>query len=360
MEKKRIKVLIVEDSPSVQDLLIYILNSDPEIEIIGTAYTGKRAITFLERNKPDIITMDISMPEMDGLEATRIIMETNPVPILIVTASWSPSDITLSLQATEAGALTILEKPRGIGHPDHNRMALELVKTVKLMSKVKVIKRWARARRERKKVELPPSVLKLELIKEEIKLIAFGASTGGPPAIQKILNLLPKNLPVPILIVQHITKGFLKGFVEWLNDTTHHNVHIATNYENPKQGNVYVAPNGFQMGVKMGGKLVLRKDEPENNLCPSVSYLFSSVAEIFRENAIGVLLTGMGKDGAYELKMMKDQGAITIAQSKESSVINGMPGTAVKLGAAKYILSPEQIAGTIEQIVKRGSHSRNK
>ncbi len=360
MEKKKIKVLIVEDSPSVQDLIIYILNSDPEIEVIGTAYTGKRAITFLEHNKPDIITMDISMPEMDGLEATRIIMETNPVPILIVTASWSPSDITLSYQATEAGALAMLEKPRGIGHPDHNRMALELVKTVKLMSKVKVVRRWARARREPGKAKLPPSVPKPGQIKAEIKLVAIGASTGGPPALQKILSLLPKNLPVPILIVQHITKGFLKGLVEWLNETTHHNVHIAANNENPKQGNVYVAPNGYQMGVKSGGILVLRKDDPEYNLCPSVSYLFRSVAEVFRENAIGVLLTGMGKDGAYELKMMKDHGAITIAQSEESSVIYGMPGTAVKLGAVKYILSLEQIAGTIELILKRRNSSRNK
>lgn len=359
MNPKKIKVLIVEDSPSVQDLLIYILNSDPEIEIIGTAYTGKRAIKFLERNKPDIITMDIDMPEMGGLEATRIIMETNPVPILIVTASWSPSDVKATYQATEAGALTMLEKPRGIGHPDHNRMALELVKTVKLMSKVKVVRRWARAQREPKEVILPPSVPKPKHLKADIKLVAIGASTGGPPALQKILSLLPKNLPVPILIVQHITQGFLKGFVEWLNNTTDYPIHIAANNENPKQGNVYLAPNGFQMGVTKSGKLVLRKDDPEYNLCPSVSYLFRSVAEVLREKAIGVLLTGMGKDGAYELKIMKDHGAITIAQSEESSVIFGMPGTAVKLGAAKYILSPEQIAGTIEQIVKRSS-SRNK
>ena len=353
MYTNKIKVLIVEDSPSVQDLLIYILGSDPEIEIIGTAYTGKRAIKFLERNKPDIITMDIDMPEMDGLEATRIIMETNPVPILIVTASWSPSEVKAMYQATEAGALAVLEKPRGIGHPDHNRMALELVKTVKLMSKVKVVRRWGRARREPKTVKLSPSISEKKLIKAEIKFIAIGASTGGPPVLKQILSLLPKNLPVPILIVQHIAKGFLKGFVEWLNDTTGHNVHIASNNENPKQGNVYLAPHGFQMGVTKSGKLVLKKNGPEYNLCPSVSYLFSSVAEVFRENAIGVLLTGMGKDGAYELKMMKDHGAITIAQSKESSVINGMPGTAVKLGAAKYVLSPEQIAGTIELIVKR-------
>ena len=351
--EKKIKVLIVEDSPSVQDLLIYILNSDPEIEVIGTAYTGKRAIKFLEHNKPDIITMDMDMPEMNGLEATRIIMETKPVPILIVTASWLPSDVKATYQATEAGALAMLEKPRGIGHPDHNRMAIEFVKMVKLMSEVKVVKRRARAQRKPVKVKLPPSIPKPEQIKTNVKLIAVGASTGGPPALQKILSLLPKNLPVPVLIVQHIAKGFLKGFVEWLNDTTGYNVHIAANNEDPKQGNVYVAPNGYQMGVKMGGKLVVRKDEPENNLCPSVSYLFRSVAEVFKENAIGVLLTGMGKGGAYELKIMKDHGAITIAQSEESSVIYGMPGEAVKLGAAKYILSPEQIAGTIEQIVKR-------
>ena len=353
MEPNKIKVLIVDDSPSVQDLLIYILTSDPGIEVIGTAYTGKRAIKFLERNKPDIITMDMDMPEMNGLDATRIIMETNPVPILIVTASWSPSDVKSTYKATEAGALAIMEKPRGIGHPDHNMMALELVQTVKLMSKIKVVKRWPETRREPIKVKVPPSIPKPEQIKADIKLVAIGASTGGPLALQKILSLLPKNLPVPILIVQHVAKGFLKGLVEWLSETTGHNVHIASNNENPKQGNVYVAPNGFQMGVKIGGKLVLRKDMPEYNLCPSVSYLFHSVAEVFRENAIGVLLTGMGKDGAYELKQMKDHGAVTIAQNKESSVINGMPGTAVKLGAAKYILSPEQIAGTIEQLVRR-------
>jgi two-component system chemotaxis response regulator CheB len=350
--EKKIKVLIVEDSPSVQDLLIYILTSDPEIEVIGTAYTGKRAIKFMERNKPDIITMDMDMPEMNGMEATRIIMKTKPVPIIIVTASWSPSDVKSTYKATEAGALDIMEKPRGIGHPDHNRMALELVQTVKLMSKVKVVKRWTETSREPERVKVSPSIIKPEKIKADIKLVAIGASTGGPIAIQKILCLLPKNLPVPILVVQHIAKGFLKGLVEWLSETTGHNVHVAADNENPKQGNVYVAPNGFQMGVKTGGKLVLKKDGTENNLCPSVSYLFRSVAEVFRENAIGVLLTGMGKDGAYELKMMKDHGAVTIAQNKESSVINGMPGTAVKLGAAKYILSPEQIAGTIEQLVR--------
>lgn len=350
--ERKIKVLIVEDSPSVQDLLIYILTSDPEIEVIGTAYTGKRAIKFMERNKPDIITMDMDMPEMNGMEATRIIMETKPVPIIIVTASWSPSDVKSTYKATEAGALDIMEKPRGIGHPDHNRMALELVQTVKLMSKVKVVKRWTETSREPERVKVSPPIIKPEKIKADIKLVAIGASTGGPIALQKILCLLPKNLPVPILIVQHIAKGFLKGLVEWLSETTGHNVHVAADNENPKQGNVYVAPNGFQMGVKIGGKLVLKKDGTENNLCPSVSYLFRSVAEVFRENAIGVLLTGMGKDGAYELKMMKDHGAVTIAQNKESSVINGMPGTAVKLGAAKYILSPEQIAGTIEQLVR--------
>lgn len=353
MEHEKIKVLIVEDSPSVQDLLIYIFNNDPDIEVIGTALTGKRALKFLEHQKPDIITMDMDMPEMNGLEATRIIMQTDPVPILIVTASWSPSDVSLTLEATEAGALAMMEKPRGIGHPDHLRMATELIKTVKLMSKVKVVKRWARARREPKTVKLPPSVLKPELIKAEIKLVAIGASTGGPPTLQKILSLIPKNLPVPILIVQHIADGFLKGFVEWLNDTTNQSVHIAANNENPKQGNVYLAPNGFQMGVTKSGKLVLKKNGPEYNLCPSVSYLFRSVAEVYKENAIGVLLTGMGKDGAFELKMMRDNGAITIAQDEKSSVIFGMPGEAVKLGAAKYILSPEQIAGTIEQILKR-------
>jgi len=347
---KKIKVLCVDDSPSVLDLLRHILNSDPQIEVIGTALTGKRALTFLENNKPDLICMDMNMPEMDGLETTRIIMETDPVPIIIVSASWSPSEVTDTMKALEAGAIALLETPRGIGHPEHNRMAIELITTVKNLWQVKLITRRPTLRKSKEgPVPLQPA-LKYE--KAEIKLVAIGASTGGPPAIHTILSELPKNLNVPVLIVQHIADGFMEGFKEWLAKSTGQKVSVAAGREKLSPGQFYLAPNKFQMGVTNSGIIHLGDCDPASFICPSASYLFKSVAENYGKNAIGVLLTGMGKDGAVELKMMKEKGAVTIAQDEASSVIYGMPGEAHKIGAAKYNLSPVAIAQTIARLVK--------
>ena len=349
-EKQKIKVLVVDDSPSVLDLLTYILNSDPKIEVIGTALTGKRALKFLESNKPDVITMDMAMPEMDGLEATRIIMESDPIPIIIVSASWSPSEVSDTYRALEAGAVSIMAKPRGIGHPDHNWMAIELISAVKTMSEVKLVRRWSK--KQKGKEEPVEEVPGKEYKKTEIKVIAMGASTGGPPVIHTILSRLPKNLPVPMLIVQHIARGFLEGFKDWLVKSTGYPIHVATNREKLIPGLCYIAPSDFQMEVTANGAIQLNNCDPASILCPSVSCLFQSVAESYGENAMGILLTGMGKDGARELKLMRDKGAITIAQDEISSIIYGMPGEAAKIGAAQYMLSPEQIVEIIIKLTK--------
>jgi two-component system chemotaxis response regulator CheB len=351
-EKQKIKVLVVDDSPSVLDLISYILNSDPQIEVIGTALTGKRALEFLKSNKPDIITMDMAMPEMDGLEATRTIMETNPIPIIIVSASWSPSEVSDTYRALEAGAISIMEKPRGIGHPNHNKMAIELINAVKTMSEIKLVRRWAKRKGE--KEEPLTGISEKEYEKSDIRIIAIGASTGGPPVIHDILSQIPKNLSIPILLVQHIARGFLEGFKNWLVKSTGFPVSIPVNREKIIPGHCYIAPNDFQMGVTHKGTIELSNSDTVTILCPSVSFLFQSIAETYGKNAMGILLTGMGKDGARELKMMRDKGAITIAQDESSSVIYGMPGKAVEIGAAKYILSPEQIAETITKLVKTG------
>jgi two-component system chemotaxis response regulator CheB len=344
-EKQKIKVLCVDDSPSVLDLLTYILHTDPQIEVIGTALTGKRAVEFLKEKTPDLVTMDMAMPEMDGLEATRIIMETNPIPIIIVSASWSPSEVGDTYRALEAGAISVIGKPRGIGHPDHNRMAMELIAEIKTMAYVKVVRRWPK--KEKLLIVTEP-----EIKKADIKIVVIGASTGGPAVICSILSDLSKNLPVPILIVQHIARGFLEGFKDWLAKSTGYPVYIATNMEKMIPGHCYLAPNDFQMGVTAAGTIKLSNSDPVTILCPSVSYLFQSVADIYGKNAMGVLLTGMGKDGARELKMMRDKGAVTIAQDEASSVIYGMPKEAVEMGGATYVLPPPAIAQTIAQLVK--------
>lgn len=195
-----------------------------------------------------------------------------------------------------------------------------------------------------------PLVEKVAKVPAKIRVIALGASTGGPPVLQTILAMLSKDFPLPILIVQHIASGFTVSFVEWLAQTSALPVHVASQGEFMLPGHVYVAPDECQMKVDRSGKIVLTQDAPENGLRPSVSYLFRSLATVYSSNAVAGLLTGMGRDGADELLLLKDKGAITFAQDKESSVVHGMPGEAIKLDAATYILAPDKIAAVLASL----------
>lgn len=356
-----IKVLIVEDSPVVQELLIHILTSDPEIEVTGTAGNGEEALEFLRYNRPDIITMDIVMPGMNGFEVTRRIMETDPLPIVILSASWNPSEVEKSFHAIEAGAVTALEKPTGLRYPNYNETARELIQTVKLMSEVKVVRRLpdlrykSRLRQTGAGFDLEPLAavpahsrdIGFKQLASDINVVAIGASTGGPQALQVILSGLSKDFAPPILIVQHIAAGFVEGFVNWLNQSSAIPVQLASHGEPILSGHAYVAPDGFHMGVLRGNHILLSKAEPENFIRPSASYLFRSIAKVFGKHSLCILLTGMGKDGAKELRLLKKMGAITIAQDKESSVVHGMPGEAIKLNAAMYVLSPGEIVAKL-------------
>jgi two-component system chemotaxis response regulator CheB len=219
---------------------------------------------------------------------------------------------------------------------------------VKLMSEVKVVKRWSRMRPVETLPASPTSSgFQCRPVQTQIRLVAIGASAGGPPALRTILAGLPEDFAVPILIVQHIAAGFTVGLVEWLVQSSKLPVHLPTHGELVLPGHVYVAPDQLQMAISKEGRIYLRADEPENGLRPSVSYLFRSVAQAYGPSAVGVLLTGMGKDGAWELKLMKEQGALTIAQDRSSSVVHGMPGEAIRLDGASYVLSPEQIHMTL-------------
>lgn len=336
-----IKVLVVDDSPAIRELMIYILSSDDDIQIIGTANSGENAIKFIEKNKPDIITMNIRMPGMNGFETTRRIMEINPVPIVIVTGLFNSQDIDKTFQAMEAGAVSVLEKPVGITDVDFNKVSQEIINRVKLMSEIKVVRR----KTVYKKVKQDFSICtKLDSVLPKIKIVAIGVSTGGPSVLQTIFSKLPSNIKIPILVVQHITPGFIKGLVDWLSEVTKYPIHIAQQGERALPGHIYFAPDGFHMEIRANGHIFLSETEKENGSRPAVSCLFRSVADYYGENSMGILLTGMGKDGAKELKLLKDKRAITIVQDRETSTIYGMPGEAVKLGAATYVLSPEKIA----------------
>jgi len=348
MNKDKINVFVVEDSPVVQMLMTHLLDNDPQLHVMGTANNGQEAVDFCAGQKPDVILMDVHMPKMDGYEATRRIMETQPVPIVISSATMTNAEVGATFHALEAGAVAFIEKPVGLNTPGFDQMVQKLLQTVKLMAEVKVVKRWARDRRAvaRPVEEVPRRA-------EAIQVVAIGASTGGPPVIQTILKGLTKDYPVPILVVQHIAAGFLGGMVDWLRQTTPLPVQLAVHGVTALPGNVYLAPDGFHMGLLPGGRILLSKDAPENGLRPAVSFLFRSVANVCGGRAVGVILTGMGRDGADELKLLKDKGAVTIAQDAETSVIHGMPGEAIKLGAALYTLPPEQIAAMLVTVVNR-------
>ncbi len=344
-----IKVFVVEDSPVSRQLIVHILEGDPGVKVMGTATNGQEALDFLAHNKPDIITMDIHMPLLDGFETTRRIMETRPVPIVMVSANLQPAELALAFRAMEAGAVGAVEKPRGIGHPDHETMATRLVQTVKALSEVRVVRRWARhplqgaVKMEAKASSVP------------LKIVAIGASTGGPPVLQTILSGLDKNFPVPIVIVQHIAAGFSQGLADWLTKSTGFRVTIAQAGETLAAGHAYVAPDGAHLGVNRENRVVLSASPPEHAVRPAVSHLFRSVAGAFGVSATAVLLTGMGRDGAAELKLLKDTGAITFAQDKETSVVHGMPGEAIQLGGATYVLPPERIAAMLNGLAHKGA-----
>lgn len=344
MEKK-IKVLIAEDSPVVQLLLVHVLNADPDIQIIGTVPDGQAAVEFVQRQRPDVVLMDIHMPRMDGFEATRQIMRQQPLPIVICSATMKTSEVENTFLALEAGAIAAVDKPVGIGHPNFSAMVETVLRTIKEMAAVHITRHPTRHGEAQRPA--PPRA------RTDIRLVVIGASTGGPPVLHEILSGLPADFGLPILIVQHIAVGFLDGMVEWLRKSTGHDVRIAAHNELPQPGRVYVAPDQLHMGLLPSGRILLSQDPPENGLRPAVSFLFRTAAAEYGAAVAGILLTGMGRDGAEELKRLRETGALTIAQDKDSCVVHGMAGEAIKLGAAAHVLPPAQIASTLASLQKR-------
>jgi two-component system chemotaxis response regulator CheB len=342
-----VRVLVADDSAITREMFALALESDPGLQVIASVRDGAEAVERTARLRPDVVLMDIHMPRMDGYTATRHIMEETPTPVVLVTSTYSSADVAMSLQALDAGALTVVEKPAGFDHPAHVESVRRLVNTVRLMAEVKVVHRWPRAPRPggAGPVEASPGVPPLQgAMAARVRILALGASTGGPGALAQLLGQVGESLNVPILVAQHIAPGFVQGLATWLASTTRLDVRLAVEGEAVRPGTVYLASDEAHLGVTPAGTIHLSKEREEIGFFPSATHLFRTVARAYGRQAIGVLLTGMGKDGAAGLLEMRAAGAVTIAQDQETSVVYGMPGEAVRIGAATYVLAPDRIA----------------
>lgn len=341
----RLGVLLADDSATARAMMRSILESEGDIRVVGEAKNGIEAVEMTRQLEPDIVLMDVHMPLMDGIDATKEIMARAPTPILIVSAV-SQRDVDLSLSATQAGALLALPKPDSPTSPRFEEQRAELLSMVRALSQVKVVRRWIDERRSRPRVPPQPS--------DRVEVIAIAASTGGPAALRTVLAGLPSRIGVPIVVVQHIARDFTAGFAHWLGEGLPLRVRLARRDEHMEPGVVYVAPDNAHTGVSARNTIALSDDPPIGGFRPSATFLFRSVARAFGATGLGVVLTGMGSDGVDGLVDLKRAGGYVIGQNEESSIVYGMAQEAARAGAVDEMLPLDRIAPRLVELVREG------
>lgn len=350
---RKIRVLIVDDSAFMRKVIGDILARDERIEVIGTARNGRDALKKINVHHPDVVTLDVEMPVMDGLMTLEQIMLNHPLPVLMISSSTTEG-AKKTLQAISMGAVDFISKPSGPISLDIHRLQDEIISKV-------ITAAQANIKKADKHIHLKYD--KLVVQKFEKTVIAIGTSTGGPRALQKILTYLPKDIKAAILIVQHMPSGFTRSLAERLNSIANIHVKEAKHGETIEQGKAYIAPGNYHMEVEQIGNrqvIHLSKEKPVNNHRPSVDVLFKSVARLQRTNKISIILTGMGRDGAEGIKTIKQLAphSLVIAEAKQSAVVYGMPKAAVETNCVDKVIPLEHIGKSIEQIIqKRGGSS---
>ncbi|HNV87170.1 MAG TPA: chemotaxis-specific protein-glutamate methyltransferase CheB [Candidatus Omnitrophota bacterium] len=325
-----IKVLIVDDSPFIREALKSILEQDPDIKVVGLAKNGREALEAIRDSKPNVVTMDIKMPVMDGFDAIEAIMTEQPVPVIVV----STSEVDTVVRALNIGAMDFVSIRQGI-----DEIARELVYKIKIASKVKALKRL--------RIKPLEKAYRTET-SSAMKIIAIGVSTGGPQALQIVLSKLPQDLGAGILIVQHMSKGFIEGMAEWLRAHSRLAIRVAREGDVLKPGMVLFAPDGCHMLINYQGKIILQADQESASVhIPSIDVTMKAVAEAYREHAIGVIMTGMGHDGVEGIRAIKKAGGKTISQDEHSSVIFGMNKLAIEAGSVDQVASLDDLADAI-------------
>lgn len=345
-----IRVLLVEDSPMTLVILKRILNASQQIEVVGEARTGVEALELIPNIQPDVICTDLHMPQMDGLEFTSEVMTLYPRPILVISAWVQQEDTPHVFQLLEAGALDIFTKPTAGLSMEDKLLNQELINKIQILAGVKVFKKKRKSNTPVKSVDAfsPKSYV-------NPKMVVIGASTGGPQAINELLCQLPSNLPVPVICVQHICLGFLQGLIDWLSSSCRLPIQIAKPGDVPKPGTIYFPPEQQHLELDNRGRFICSHSPPFDGHRPSVTITFKSVAKYYGKATVGILLTGMGKDGAEGMQYIAQMGGLTIAQDEATCAIFGMPKEAIDLGAAKLVLPIHAIAPKLLTLLEKQS-----
>jgi two-component system, chemotaxis family, protein-glutamate methylesterase/glutaminase len=346
-----IKILIVDDSPTEVALIQFLVESEKDMEVIGVAKNGKEAIELTAKLKPDLITMDIRMPIMDGLEATRIIMDHNPTPIVVISSMIDDESVHATFPILEAGALTALAKPENVFSPSFAESRAHIIDTLRSLSDIRVVKKPLKKKHflldKDKKHKIGPSKI------TSYEIIAMGASVGGPVALKTILTQLSPDFPLPIMVVQHMSSDFIRGFTQWLAANVPLKVKTAVNHEPLEKGTVYVASQHKHMEIeRIQEKLVCKLvgGAPVSGFCPSITRLLQSIARVSGQRGIGILLTGMSDDGTEGLLELKNAHGLTLIQDQESSIVFGMGAVAQTLNAVDQVMGLQDIASYLTKI----------
>ena len=343
-----IKVLLVDDNQPTRLLWERIIHGARDMQVVGQASNGRDAVRMVAELHPDVVLMDVMMPIMNGLDATREIMSVNPTPIIVTSANFTSLECSIAFEAINAGAVSVIKKPGMTQTLSPEDSIKEFVSTLRAMSGVRVIRH---RRADALAVSAVPVALAVEPFDVDAKpeIVAIAVSTGGPQTLAQILSNVAPTFRLPIVVVQHIAADFVASLVSWLNTVSRLPVCEARAGETPLAGTVYIAPGGSHLQLTSDHRFAAT-DVPANVAhIPSGDVLLASVAQQYGAHAIGIVLTGMGSDGARGLRAMRDAQAMTIAQDEASSIIFGMPQEAIALGAARLTLPPPAISEYLQQ-----------
>jgi two-component system chemotaxis response regulator CheB len=340
------KVVLVEDSPVALEILQRLLNSSPDVDVVGTARNGVEGLEVITKTKPDVICTDFMMENMDGLEMTQRVMADDPRPILVISNFVQKKDVDNVFRLLQAGAADVFPKPSTDSPTDYEKLKSALVTKIKVLSNMKVTQKRPGQPHSAKPMTsgaFSGNQPLMTNVSSRVKVITIGASTGALPAIQKIVCQLPANFPLPIICTVHVSTGVLSGLVNWLSGECPLRVKIAEVGESPAPGTVYFAPEKNDLELDDRGKFIYSDCPETNKHCPSITATFQSIARFYGKATAGVLLTGLGRDGAEGLQAIAQAGGITLAQDDKGGTF-GMVKEAMGLNAVQHVLGIEKIA----------------